>query len=150
MYCYLQVLAKISLLILRDATLCVLDNPALTSLSTKASARLHQAFYPKTHRAYDAMFRTFIAFCIVTKSIMKILCILFYQTCIYYLVLVLYTYMSIVLIKWYPHLFFCLGGWGLSLGVFRHSRCQSSSQGSGYVVLSLTFTVGISLTPTFT
>ena len=55
-------------LILRDATLCVLDNPALTSLSTKASVRLHQAFRPKTYRAYDAMFRIFIAFCIVTKS----------------------------------------------------------------------------------
>ena len=68
MCCHLQGLAIIVLLILRDATLCVLDNPALTSLSTKASVRLHQAFRPKTHRAYDAMFRTFIAFCIVTKS----------------------------------------------------------------------------------
>ena len=68
MCCHLQGLAIILLLILRDATLCVLDNPALTSLSTKASTRLHKAFRPKTHRAYDTMFRTFIAFCIVTKS----------------------------------------------------------------------------------
>ena len=57
----------ICFMILRDATLRVLDNPALTSLSTKASLRLHRAFRPKTYRAYDAMFRTFIAFCIITK-----------------------------------------------------------------------------------
>ena len=65
---YLQGRALIVLLILRDATLCVLDNRALTSLSAKASDRLHQAFCPKIYRAYDAMFRTFVAFCIVTKS----------------------------------------------------------------------------------
>ena len=43
----------------------------------------------------------------------KILCILFYQTCIYYLVVVFYTHIFIIVIKWYPHLFFCLGSWGL-------------------------------------
>ena len=64
----MQGLAIIVLLILRDATFCVLDNRALTSLSAKASDRLHQAFHPKTYRAYDAMFRTFVAFCIFTKS----------------------------------------------------------------------------------
>ena len=57
-------------MILRDATLCVLDNQALTSLSAKASDRLHLAFRPKTYRAYDAMFRTFVAFCIVTKCVL--------------------------------------------------------------------------------
>ena len=56
-------------MILRDATLCVLDNQALTSLSAKASDRLHLAFRPKTYRAYDAMFRTFVAFCIVWQEI---------------------------------------------------------------------------------
>ena len=42
-------------------------NQALTSLSSKASDRLHLAFRPKTYRAYDAMFRTFVPFCIITK-----------------------------------------------------------------------------------
>ena len=58
---------KIEIMILRDATLCVLDNQALTSLSAKASDRLHLAFRPKTYKAYHVMFRTFVAFCIVTK-----------------------------------------------------------------------------------
>ena len=56
-------------MILRDTALCVLDNQALTSLSTKASHRLSLAFRPKTYKAYEAMFRTFVAFCIVTKCI---------------------------------------------------------------------------------
>ena len=38
------------------------------SLSAKASQRLHMAFRPKTHRAYESMFRTFVAFCVFTKS----------------------------------------------------------------------------------
>ena len=58
---------QIEIMILRDATLCVLDKQALTSLSAKASDRLHLAFCPKTYKAYDVMFRTFVAFCIVTK-----------------------------------------------------------------------------------
>ena len=57
-------------MILKDATLCVLDNQALTSLPAKASDRFHLAFRPKTYRAYDAMFRTFVAFCIVTKCVL--------------------------------------------------------------------------------
>ena len=56
-------------MILRDTALCVLDNQALTSLSAKASRRLSMAFRPKTYRAYEAMFKTFVAFCIVTKCI---------------------------------------------------------------------------------
>ena len=32
--------------------------------------RLHMAFRPKTHRAYESMFRTFVAFCLSTKSLL--------------------------------------------------------------------------------
>ena len=78
----MQGLAIIVLLILRDATLCVLDNRALTSLSAKASDRLHQAFHPKTYRAYDAMFRTFVAFCIFTKSNINVKVILSFLECL--------------------------------------------------------------------
>ena len=52
----------------KGATLSVLENEALTSLNSKASDRLQLAFCPKTKKAYTTMFRTFIAFCIVTKS----------------------------------------------------------------------------------
>ena len=52
---------------LKGATLCVAENEALTSLNSKASDRVQLAFRPKTRKAYT-MFRTFIAFCIVTKS----------------------------------------------------------------------------------
>ena len=58
----------IDILVLKGATLCVLQNEALTSLNSKASDRLQLAFHPKTRKAYTTMFRTFIAFCIVTKS----------------------------------------------------------------------------------
>ena len=55
-------------LILKDSTLCVLDNEALTEWSAKATSRLHLAFRSKTYKAYTTMFRTFVAFCILTKS----------------------------------------------------------------------------------
>ena len=41
----------------------VLEHEVLTPLSVKASTRTHQAFQPKTCRAYDSMFRVFVAFC---------------------------------------------------------------------------------------
>ena len=41
------------------------ENAVLTPLARKASLRTHQAFRPKTHQAYDAMFKVFVAFCIV-------------------------------------------------------------------------------------
>ena len=63
-------LACICVLILRDATLCVVDTEALTSLSAKAASRLHQAFRPKTRGAYQNMFRTFVAFCIYIKCVL--------------------------------------------------------------------------------
>ena len=37
----------------------------VTPLARKAALRSHQAFRPKTRQAYDAMFKVFIAFCIV-------------------------------------------------------------------------------------
>ena len=52
----------------KGATLCVLENEALTSLNSKASDRVQLAFRPKTRKAYSTMFRTFAAFCIITKS----------------------------------------------------------------------------------
>ena len=55
-------------LVLKGANLCMVENEALASLSSKASDRLQLAFRPKTRKAYSTMFRTFIAFCIVTKS----------------------------------------------------------------------------------
>ena len=57
------------ILILRDATLCVVDNEALMSLSAKAATRLYQVFHPKTHGAHLTMFRTFVAFCVYTKCL---------------------------------------------------------------------------------
>ena len=57
----------INVFLLKDATLCVLENEALTSLNSKASDRLQSTFRPKTRKAYATMFRTYIAFCIVTK-----------------------------------------------------------------------------------
>ena len=62
-----QALPENFLMILRDATLCVLDIEAMTSLSAKATSRLHEAFRPKTRGAYLSMFRTFVAFCIYIK-----------------------------------------------------------------------------------
>ena len=52
-------------IVLKGAKLCIVENEAMTSLSSKASDRLQLAFRSKTRKAY---FRTFIAFCIVTKS----------------------------------------------------------------------------------
>ena len=52
----------------KGATFCVLENEALTSLNSKVSDRLLLAFRPKARKAYITMLRTFIAFCIVTKS----------------------------------------------------------------------------------
>ena len=52
-------------MILRDGTLCVLDNEALMPLSAKAVSRLHQVFHPK--KAYLKMFRTFVTFCVYIK-----------------------------------------------------------------------------------
>ena len=46
-------------MILKDYTLCVLENEAITTVSAKTSSR-HLAFRPKTHRAHSTMFRTFI------------------------------------------------------------------------------------------
>ena len=54
-------------MILKDPTLCFVENEAITGWSVKASSRLHQAFRPKTHKAYTTMFKTFVAFCIFTK-----------------------------------------------------------------------------------
>ena len=63
-------LACCFLLILRDATLCVVDNEALMSLSAKEATRLHQAFCPKTRGAYFNMFRTCVAFCVYIKCLL--------------------------------------------------------------------------------
>ena len=41
------------------------ENAVVTPLARKASLRSHQAFRPKTRQAYDAMFKVFVAFCIV-------------------------------------------------------------------------------------
>ena len=57
-------------LILKGTTLCVVDNEALKSLSTKAASRLHQAFQPRTCVAYLNMFRNFVAFCVYTKCLL--------------------------------------------------------------------------------
>ena len=42
----------------------------LTPLAKKAALRTHQAFRPKTRQAYDAMFRVFVAFCIISAVIL--------------------------------------------------------------------------------
>ena len=65
---HMQGPSYIDILLLKGATLCVVENEALTSLNSKASDRVQLAFRPKTRKAYTTMFRTFIAFCIVTKS----------------------------------------------------------------------------------
>ena len=49
-------------LILKDSTLCLLENDAFTEWPAKASSRLHLAFRPKTYRAYTTMFRAFVEF----------------------------------------------------------------------------------------
>ena len=38
----------------------------VTPLAKKAALRTHQAFRPKTCQAYDAMFKVFVAFCIIS------------------------------------------------------------------------------------
>ena len=50
--------------------LCVVDNEALKSLSTKAASCLHQAFHPRTCVAYLNMFQNFVAFCVYTKCLL--------------------------------------------------------------------------------
>ena len=42
----------------------------LTPLAKKAALRTHQAFRPKTRQAYDAMFRVFVAFCIISAVVL--------------------------------------------------------------------------------
>ena len=42
----------------------------LTPLAKKAALRTHQAFHPKARQAYDAMFRVFVAFCIISAVIL--------------------------------------------------------------------------------
>ena len=42
----------------------VSDNQKLKRLSTKANARLKEAFRPSTAKAYGVMFRTFVSFCV--------------------------------------------------------------------------------------
>ena len=64
----MQGLSYVEIFVLKGATLCVLENEDLTSLNSKVSDKLQLAFRPKTRKAYTTMFRTFIAFCIVTKS----------------------------------------------------------------------------------
>ena len=39
----------------------------MATLTARAACRLHQAFIPKTKRAYTSMFKVFMAFCIVMK-----------------------------------------------------------------------------------
>ena len=60
-----------SCMILKVSTLCFVENEALTGWSAKASSRLHLAFRPKTYKAYTTMFKTFVAFCIFTKSCLE-------------------------------------------------------------------------------
>ena len=55
-------------MMLKDSTLCFLENEALTEWSANASSRFHLAFRPKTYKAYTTMFKIFAAFCIFTKS----------------------------------------------------------------------------------
>ena len=45
----------------------VVGTQKYSSLTGKASSRLHQAFRPKTSRAYSAMFKVFVAFCVLMK-----------------------------------------------------------------------------------
>ena len=47
------------------------ENAVVTPLARKAALRTHQAFRPKTRQAYDAMFRVFVAFCIVAGVLMS-------------------------------------------------------------------------------
>ena len=46
------------------------ENEVVIPLSIKASARSMEAFRPKTRRAYDSMFRVFVAFCIYSGVIL--------------------------------------------------------------------------------
>ena len=39
----------------------------MEALSARATFRLHEAFRPKTKKAYAVMFRAFVAFCIIMK-----------------------------------------------------------------------------------
>ena len=43
----------------------VVGTQKYSSLAGKASSRLHRAFRPKTSRAYCAMFKVFVAFCVL-------------------------------------------------------------------------------------
>ena len=61
----------VSCMILKDSALCILENGALTGWSAKASSRLYLAFRPKTYKAYTTMFKTFVPFCIFTKSCLE-------------------------------------------------------------------------------
>ena len=54
--------------VLKGATHYVLENEALRLLFSTVSDRLQLAFCPKTRKPIVNMFRTFIAFCIVTRS----------------------------------------------------------------------------------
>ena len=46
------------------------EHAALMPLASKASHRSHQAFRPKTHRAYHSMFRVLVAFCITSGDVL--------------------------------------------------------------------------------
>ena len=46
----------------------VSENQKLRKLSTKANARLKQAFRPSTAKAYGVMFRTFVSFCVYMST----------------------------------------------------------------------------------
>ena len=48
----------------------------VTPLARKA-LRTHQAFRPKTRQAYDAMFKVFVAYCIVAGVLMSDVNVLF-------------------------------------------------------------------------
>ena len=65
-YIYIMFAGACSLFILIVKLLhfVFVENAALTPLASKASHRSLQAFRPKTRRAYDSMFRVFVAFCI--------------------------------------------------------------------------------------
>ena len=52
-------------MILKVLHFVFVENAVLTPLARKTSLRTHQAFRLKTRQAYDAMFKVFVAFCIV-------------------------------------------------------------------------------------
>ena len=52
-------------MILKVLHFVFVENAVLTPLARKTSLRTHQAFCPKMRQAYDAMFKVFVAFCIV-------------------------------------------------------------------------------------